>query len=150
MKYAWIENNKIRDIVEVYPFTIFHADVAKNYSTEVEDNVENNAELVDGVWVNPVTPEPDTDYVLPEPEKVYPKVSPLEFKMLFTVQERIAIKEAKATDEILQDGFEILEDPRLTVVDSGLASNQGFIDYMVTLGLVTTERADEIKSGLIL
>ena len=150
MKYAWIENNKIRDIVEVDPFTVFHADVAKNYSTEVEDNVKDNAELIDGVWVNPVTPEPDPDYVAPEPEKVYPKVTPLEFKMLFTSQERIAIKEAKVTDEILQDGFEILEDPRLTVVDLGLASNHGFIDYMVTLGLVTTERADEIKSGLIL
>ena len=150
MKYAWIENNKIRDIVEVDPFTIFHADVAKNYSTEVEDNVKDNAELIDGVWVNPVTPEPDPDYVAPEPEKVYPKVTPLEYKMLFTVQERIAIKEAKVTDEILQDGFEILEDPRLTVVDLGLASNHGFIDYMVTLGLVTTERADEIKSGLML
>ena len=150
MKYAWIENNKIRDIVEVDPFTVFHADVAKNYSTEVEDNVKDNAELIDGVWVNPVTPEPDPDYVAPEPEKVYPKVTPLEFKMLFTSQERIAIKEAKVTDEILQDGFEILEDPRLTVVDLGLASNHGFIDYMVTLGLVTTERADEIKSGLML
>ena len=150
MKYAWIENNKIRDIVEVYPFTIFHADVAKNYSTEVEDNVENNAELVDGVWVNPVTPEPDTDYVIPEPEKVYPKLSPLEFKMLFTVNERIAIKEAKVTDEILQDGFEILEDTRLTVVDLGLASTQDFIDYMTSLGLLTTERADKIKSGIII
>ena len=150
MKYAWIENNKIRDIVEVDPFTVFHADVAKNYNTEVEDNVEDNAELVDGVWVNPVTPEPDPDYEIPEPEKVYPKVSPLEFKMLFTSQERIAIKEAKATDEILQDGFEILEDPRLTVVDLGLASVQGLIDYMVTLGLVATERADEIKSGIMI
>ena len=150
MKYAWIENNKIRDIVEVDPFTIFHADVAKNYNTEVEDSVEDNAELVDGVWVNPVTPEPDPDYVIPEPEKVYPKVTPVEFKMLFTVHERIAIKEAKATDEILQDAFEILEDPRLTVVDLGLASNQGFIDYMATIGLITTERADEIKSGLML
>ena len=150
MKYAWIENNKIRDIVEVYPFTIFHADVAKNYSTEVEDNVENNAELVDGVWVNPVTPEPDPDYVIPEPEKVYLKVTPLEFKMLFTSQERIAIKEAKVTDAILQDGFEILDDPRLTVVDLGLSSVQGLIDYMVSLELLTTERADEIKSGIII
>lgn len=150
MKYAWIENNKIRDIVNADPFTVFHADVAKNYSTKVEDNVEDNAELVDGVWVNPVTPEPDTDYVIPEPEKVYPKVSPLEFKILFTAQERIAIKEAKATDEILQDGFEILEDTRLTVVDLGLASTQDFIDYMTSLGLLTTERADKIKSGIII
>ena len=150
MKYAWIENNKIRDIVEVDPFTIFHADVAKNYSTEVEDNVKDNAELIDGVWVNPVTPEPDPDYEIPEPEKVYPKVTPLEFKMLFTSQERIAIKEAKATDAILQDGFEILDDPRLTMVDLGLASVQGLIDYMVTLELLTTERADEIKSGIMI
>ena len=150
MKYAWIENNKIRDIVNADPFTVFHADVAKNYNTKVEDNVEDNAELVDGVWVNPVTPEPDSDYVIPEPEKVYPKVSPLEFKMLFTAQERIAIKEAKATDEVLQDGFEILEDTRLTVVDLGLASTQDFIDYMTSLGLLTTERADKIKSGIII
>lgn len=150
MKYAWIENNKIRDIVDVDPFAIFHADVAKNYNTEVEDTVEDNAELVDGVWVNPTTPEPDPDYVVPEPEKVYPKVTPLEFKMLFTSQERIAIKEAKATDAILQDGFEILDDPRLTMVDLGLASVQGLIDYMVTLELLTTERADEIKSGTLI
>ena len=150
MKYAWIENNKIRDIVDVDPFTIFHADVAKNYNTEVEDNVEDNAELVDGVWVNPTTPEPDPDYVAPELEKVYPKVTPLEFKMLFTSQERIAIKEAKATDAILQDGFEILDDPRLTMVDLGLASVQGLIDYMATLELLTTERADEIKSGILI
>lgn len=150
MKYAWIENNKIRDIVKEDPYTIFHADVAKNYNTEVEDTVEDNAELVDGVWVNPTTPEPDPDYVVPEPEKVYPKVTPLEFKMLFTSQERIAIKEAKATDAILQDGFEILDDPRLTMVDLGLASVQGLIDYMVTLELLTTKRADEIKSGIMI
>lgn len=150
MKYAWIENNKVRDIVAIDPFTLFHADVAKNYSTEVEDTVEDNAELVDGVWVNPVIPEPDPNYVPPLPEKVYPKVSPVEFKMLFTVQERVAIKGARTTDEILQDGFEILEDTRLTTVDLGLTSVQGLIDYMVTLTLITAKRAEEIKSGKIL
>ena len=150
MKYAWIENNKIIDIVEVDPYTVFHADIAKNYNTEVEDNVEDNAELVDGVWVNPTTPESDPDYVAPEPEKVYPKVSPVEFKMLFTSQERIAIKNARVTDEILQDGFEILEDSRLTVVDFGLASVQDLIDYIVSLELLTTERADKIKSGILI
>ena len=70
--------------------------------------------------------------------------------MLFTSQERIPIKEAKATDAILQDGFEILDDPRLTMVDLGLAGVQGLIDYMVTLELLTTERADEIKSGTLI
>ena len=54
---------------------------------------------------------------------------------------------AKATDEILQDGFEILEDPRLTVVDFSLQSVRDLIDYMVSLSLITAERVIEIKDG---
>ena len=150
MKYAWIENNKIRDLVDVDPFSIFHKDVAINYNTQVEDTVEDNAELVDGVWVNPVVAVADPNFV-PEPTpKVYPKVSAIEFKMLFTVQERIAIKAAKVTDEILQDDFEILEDPRLESVDFGLQSVRDLIDYMVPLALITAARAEEIKDGKML
>lgn len=78
MKYAWIENNKVRDIVDVDPYSIFHEDVAVNYNTQVEDSVENNAEMIDGVWVNPVTPVPDPNYVAPEVHKVYPKMTPVE------------------------------------------------------------------------
>lgn len=151
MKKAWIENNKVRDIAQGNPLELFHSDIAKFYDTDVEDDVVIGAELVDGVWTNPIAPEYVVpEVVAPEPEKVYPKVTPLEFKMLFTSQERIAIKEAKSTDAILQDGFEILDDPRLTMVDLGLASVQGLIDYMVTLELLTTERADEIKSGTLI
>ena len=57
---------------------------------------------------------------------------------------------AKATDEILQDGFEILEDPRLTVVDFSLQSVRDLIDYMVSLSLITAERVIEIKEGKFL
>ena len=77
-------------------------------------------------------------------------MTPVEFKMLFTIQERIAIKAARTTDEILQDGFEILEDPRLTTVDFGLQSVRDLIDYMVSLNLLTVERAVEIKDGKML
>jgi hypothetical protein len=147
MKYAWIENNKIRDIVDSDPFSIFHADVASNYSTQVADTIEDNAELVNGVWVNPVTPEPDPNFIPPEPEKVYTKVTPIEFKMLFTVQERIAIKTAKATDEILTDGFDILDDARLTEVDLGLTSVQELLAYLVSLELLTALRVEEILSA---
>ena len=147
MKYAWIENNKVRDLVSVDPFSIFHADVAVNYSTQVEDTVEDNAELINGVWVNLVTPVPDPNFV-PEPTpKTYQKVSPIEFKMLFTAQERIAIKTAKATDEILTDGFEILDDARLTEVDLGLTSVQELLAYLVSLGLLTALRVEEILSA---
>ena len=45
MKFAWVENNKIRDIVSVDPYSIFHEEIAKNYDTEVDDSVIDNAEL---------------------------------------------------------------------------------------------------------
>lgn len=150
MKYAWIENNKIIDIVKEDPYTIFHADIAKNYSTKIDDTVEDNAELIDGVWVNPTTPEPGPDYVAPELEKVYPKVTPLEFKMLFTSQERIAIKALKLTDPIVEDAYELLDDPRLTVVDLGLKSNKDLIAYLVVLGVLTQERSMQVLSGEML
>lgn len=77
-----------------------------------------------------------------------PQLTPLEFKMCFTVQERIAIKTAKANDPVLQDVYEILDDYRLRTVDLGLASNQMLIDYLVGLGCITSERAAQIKQGI--
>ena len=53
MKYAWIENNTVRDIAPGTPAEYYHADVAKFYSTEIPDTVERGASLVDGIWVNP-------------------------------------------------------------------------------------------------
>lgn len=47
MKYAWIENDRIRDIAFGDPSNLYHADVAKFYDTEVPDEAENG----DG-WVN--------------------------------------------------------------------------------------------------
>lgn len=48
MKYAWIENNKIRDIcLGANPSDCYHSDIAKFYDTQVPDNACNG----DG-WVN--------------------------------------------------------------------------------------------------
>jgi hypothetical protein len=78
------------------------------------------------------------------------RISPVEFKLCFTPQERIAIKAARATDPVLEDAFDILDDPRLTFVDLTLASTQGLIDYCVAQGHVTDERAVQIKAGVFL
>lgn len=90
-----------------------------------------------------------------DPDKIFSldagaKLSPVQFKMCFTSQERIAIKALRATNPILEDAYEILDDPRLTTVDMALASNQQMIDYLVTLGVLTAERAAEIKAGKML
>ena len=146
MKYAIIENNRVQDISH-NPSECFHPDVAKLYDTEVPDDVQVGYELIDGVWTAPVIPEPDPNYVPPEPKVSYAKVSPVEFKMLFTSSERIAIKALKETDEIIADFYEIVEDPRLTVVDFTLQSVRDAIDYMVSKNVITADRALEIKTG---
>ena len=55
MKYAWIENDKVRDVAHSNPAEIFHPDVAAFYTKQVPDDAANG----DG-WVNSqlVKPEP--------------------------------------------------------------------------------------------
>ena len=52
MKKAWIENNKVRDIAQGNPAEIYHPEIAAHYNTDVPDDIENGASLIDGVWVN--------------------------------------------------------------------------------------------------
>lgn len=52
MKYAWVENNHIRDIAPDTPSEIYTPEVAANYTTEVPDHIENGARLVNEVWTN--------------------------------------------------------------------------------------------------
>lgn len=75
------------------------------------------------------------------------KVSPVEFKLLFTPQERIAIKTVRATDAVIDDFYDIAEDPRLTHVDLSLQTTKMAIAYMVSLNLLTAERAEQILAG---
>jgi hypothetical protein len=76
-----------------------------------------------------------------------PKVSPVQFKLLFTSPERIAIK--ASTDPVVQDFFDIVNDPRLTHVDLGLQSTQDALSYLVSVNLLTTERRAEILLGQV-
>lgn len=144
MKKAWIENNKVRDIANGNPAELFHPDIAVHYDTDVPDDAMNGAELINGVWVNPIVTAVEIA-VIP------PKLSPIEFKMLFTSQERIAITALKSTDAIIGDAFMILDDPRLTEVDLSLASNIDLIDYLATVvPILTPARVAEIKACKIL
>jgi hypothetical protein len=59
MKYAWIENNRIRDIAPGNPAEFYHPDVAVFYNTEVPDDAANGDGWIDGVLVKPEpAPEP--------------------------------------------------------------------------------------------
>jgi hypothetical protein len=58
MKYAWIENDKIRDVAHDEPSKIYHPDVAKFYDTQVPDDAVNGDGWVNGALVKPVVVEP--------------------------------------------------------------------------------------------
>ncbi len=58
MKYAWIENGKIRDVAHSNPTEIYHPDVAALYTTQVPDDAVNGDGWVNGALVKPVVVEP--------------------------------------------------------------------------------------------
>jgi hypothetical protein len=58
MKYAWIENNTIRDIAHSNPSEIYHPDVAAHYTTEVPDDAVNGDGWVDGQLIKPTIIQP--------------------------------------------------------------------------------------------
>ncbi len=140
---AWIiENNLIRDICHGNPDELYHPDIAKLYYADVPDNAENG-DSWDGVTLTkPVV-------VVPVVVVVPPKVSPIQFKLLFTSQERVAIKAARVTDAILDDFYDIMDDPRLTEVDLNLQSVQDALDYLTALTLIGVGRKAEILLGVV-
>lgn len=145
MKYAWIENNKIRDIALGNPLELYHPDIAKLYNAEVPDNAVNG----DG-WVNNKLVKPEVVVPIPQVvEVVPPKVSPIEFKLLFTPQERVAIKAARTTDAVIDDFLDIVEDTRLSHVDLALKSTQDCLSYLVSKSIITMARKAEILLGQI-
>ena len=48
MKYAWIENGRIRDVVSGDPAEVFHPDIAKFYDTPVPQDAANGDGWIDG------------------------------------------------------------------------------------------------------
>jgi hypothetical protein len=58
MKFAWIENDRVRDISPGNPVEYYHPDVAVFYNTEVPDNAVNGDGWVGGQLVKPEPPPP--------------------------------------------------------------------------------------------
>ena len=134
--------NDVAVDVSTDPANSFHPDIAREFE-QVPDEVKPGWVRIDGEWAAP-TPTPQ-----PEPVPAYPKVTPVQFKMLFTSPERVAIKAARATDPVGDDLWELVEDPRMEYVDFGLKSVRDSIEYLATAGLIAPERVAEIISGTL-
>lgn len=71
-------------------------------------------------------------------------VSVIGFKLLFTISERVAINAARASNPIIDDFYQLLDDVRTENVDLSLTAVQEMLAYLVTQGLLSTERKDAI------
>lgn len=58
MKYAWIENDWVRDVCHGDPNELYHPEVAKFYDTLVPDDAVNGDGWVNGQLVKPEPPPP--------------------------------------------------------------------------------------------
>jgi hypothetical protein len=71
-------------------------------------------------------------------------ITPVQFKMCFTAQERIALRTLRDTDPVIADAMELIDDPRLTEVDLTLQSISDLLDYMTAIGVLEDGRKAEI------
>lgn len=137
--YARKINNVAIDVVTSDPATMFHPDIAIQFIV-VPNGTLNGATWANNAWTNPAPVVP------PNPETTYLAVSPIEFKLLFTAPERVAIK--NSVDPVVQDFFSIIDDPRLTKVELGLQSTQDALQYLVSKNLITGARRLEVMAGI--
>ena len=72
-----------------------------------------------------------------------------EFKLLFTSAERVASKALKASDPIVSDMFDLIDDIRTTHVLLSLPDIVGMLEHLVSVGVLTDERVNQIKQAYI-
>ena len=141
---AWIENGIVRDIAHSDPHLIYTPDIAAHYSVDVPDTTKVGDSFVAGVWSEKVVAiEVAQETEAPKP----PKVSVIEYKMLFTSAERIATK--ACIDPVIVDLQELMNDPRTLNVDLSLKSISDALDYMTAIGLIAEGRKAQILTGVI-
>lgn len=100
--------------------------------------------------------DPDQSFTLVGPGRQ--EVSRIEFKLLFTLTERIAITTARAYDGadagekmkklILDELFSVIEDPDLKSITLTHASVVEGLDYLESEGLIGAGRSAAIQNGI--
>lgn len=136
--------NKVAVDVSAAPQEQFHPDIAKDFE-QVHDAVQTGWVRVDGEWQVPETVQPEPE--APVVTAAAPTVSPVEFMLLFTSPERVGLKQARNTDPVVDDFFDMIEDPRLTSIDLSKKSVRSALDYFVSKDLLAQERVEPILAG---
>ena len=76
-------------------------------------------------------------------------VTPVQFKTLFTVNERVALRELRKTDPIVEEFMDIVDDPRCTVILLTAQGTQDGLAYLASKGILEEHRVQEILEAKI-
>ena len=137
----WTRNvaNIATDTTSIPPNIAHHPDIAKLFEP-CPAEVQDGWHYWGGAWHKEPEPCYHTDLTL------------FEFKTLFTVEERIRLKKARAgtaetpTDEILNDYWELMEEFGAVHLDSPLAKDA--LNYFVKANYITESRKETIQKGV--
>lgn len=128
MKYAWIQDGRIRDIAIADPTSIYHPDVAVFYDTQVPDTANNGDFYADGV----VTPAPVA--VMPEPVEPARQWTAENFRAGMTLAEKTKWDNDSAP-EIITVKAELPKE---------LAGATELLEFLVDAGVIAQASADKI------
>lgn len=75
-------------------------------------------------------------------------IFPIQFKQLFTLQERVAIKTLQQQDILVQEFNSILDDPRTAAIDLRSSDTQTYLDYLVTKQIINSARKQQVLDNI--
>jgi hypothetical protein len=130
MKFAWIENGKIRDICHGNPTECYHPDISTFYNSEVPDDATNGDGWVNGQLVKPEPPAP-----APAPARIW---TAADFRAGLTLAERMKWDNDKS-DAIKTTKIEL-------ALPQELAYTTEVLQMLVDSGDISQESMDKILS----
>ena len=146
-KYARVENRLVIETLSIPSGAnienYFVPQIAQQFIA-CPNEVEQNWTYEGGEWKEPKLPE------LPEPSKppephYETRIGKAEFLMLFTSEERVAIRAERNNDPIVSDFFSVLEISEFIDVKEDTTING--VNYLASKNLLTQQRAAAILKG---
>ena len=143
-KYARVENKLVIETLSIPSGAnienYFVPQIAQQFIA-CPDEVEQNWTYEAGEWKEPKLPEPPKP---PEPH-YETRIGKAEFLMLFTSEERVAIRAERNNDPVISDFFLVLEISEFIDVKEDTAING--VNYLASKNLLTPQRAAAILKG---
>jgi hypothetical protein len=131
MKYAWIENDKVRDICPGHPDQHYTPQVAAFYNTEVPDDTRVGSVFMGGSWV----------YLVPETVAYTPPVLP-RFWTMQDVRAGMSLIERVKWDN---DDSKVIKTAKIELQQSpNLEAVRPVLQMLVDSGDIAQETMDKV------